>query len=29
MAAVVLSLLYAAYKVFVKGEDLEMHCPVA
>lgn len=29
MTAIVLSLLYAAYKVFVKGEDLEMHCPVA
>lgn len=28
MVAVVLSLLYAGYKVFVKGEDLEMHCPI-
>jgi len=29
MAAIILSLLYASYKVFVKGEDLEMHCPIA
>ncbi len=26
MGAVILSVLYAAYKVFVKGEDLEMSC---
>ena len=28
MAAIMISILYAAYKVFARGEDLEMHCPV-
>lgn len=29
MAAIVLSLIYAVYKVFVRREDLEMSCPVS
>ena len=28
MAAIIISLLYAAYKVFARGEDLVMHCSI-